>query len=218
MEGEPTRIMIGVNESTIKGYPHPSISSKGAFEWTLRKIVRSNTSGFKLLFLNVQVPDEDAREVEGGCNWELPEGKLNKVELMVWLFLMLSATELRISVTDSVGFNDMDSIYASPEDFKSLKHMDKERGLHLLEYFVTRCHEFGVSCEAWIKHGDPKEVICHEVKRIQPDFLVVGSRGLGPFQRVFVGTVSEFCVKHVECPVITIKRRADEAPEDPVDD
>lgn len=175
MEGEPTRIMIGVNESTIKGYPHPSISSKGAFEWTLRKIVRSNTSGFKLLFLNVQVPDED-------------------------------------------GFNDMDSIYASPEDFKSLKHMDKERGLHLLEYFVTRCHEFGVSCEAWIKHGDPKEVICHEVKRIQPDFLVVGSRGLGPFQRVFVGTVSEFCVKHVECPVITIKRRADEAPEDPVDD
>lgn len=46
-----------------------------------------------------------AREVEGGCNWELPEGKLNKVELMVWLFLMLSATELRISVTDSVGTN-----------------------------------------------------------------------------------------------------------------
>jgi hypothetical protein len=59
MEGEPTRIMMGVNESTIKGYPHPSISSRGAFEWTLQKIVRSNTSGFKLLFLHVQVPDED---------------------------------------------------------------------------------------------------------------------------------------------------------------
>lgn len=38
------------------------------------------------------------------------------------------------------------------------------------------------------------------------------------FFRVFVGTVSEFCVKHAECPVITIKRRADETPEDPVDD
>lgn len=79
-------------------------------------------------------------------------------------------------------------------------------------------HEFGVSCGAWIKKGDPKEVICHEVKRIQPDLLVVGCRGLGPFQRVFVGTVSEFCVKHAECPVITIKRRPDEIPQDPVDD
>jgi hypothetical protein len=51
--------MMGVNESTIKGYPHASISSRGAFEWTLQKIVRSNTSGFKLLFLHVQVTDED---------------------------------------------------------------------------------------------------------------------------------------------------------------
>ncbi|KAF5746869.1 universal stress protein A-like protein [Tripterygium wilfordii] len=175
MEGEPSRLMIAVNESTIKGYPHPSISSKGAFDWTLQKIVRSNTSGFKILFLHVQVPDED-------------------------------------------GFDDMDSIYASPEDFKSMKYRDKARGLHLLEYFVNRCHQIGVACEAWIKKGDPKEQICYEVQRVHPDFLVVGSRGLGPFQRVFVGTVSEFCVKHAECPVITIKRSADETPQDPVDD
>ncbi|CAI9763195.1 unnamed protein product [Fraxinus pennsylvanica] len=174
-EGEPTRIMVAVSESTIKGYPHPSISSRGAFEWTLKKIVRSNTSGFKLLFLHVQVPDED-------------------------------------------GFDDMDSIFASPEDFASMKHRNKIRGLHLLEFFFKHCHDIGVACEAWIKKGDPKEVICHEVNRVRPDFLVVGSRGLGPFQRVFVGTVSEFCVKHAECPVIAIKRSASETPQDPVDD
>lgn len=139
MAGEATRVMVAVNESTIKGYPHASISSKGAFEWTLNKIVRSNTSGFKLLFLHVQVPDED-------------------------------------------GFEDMDSIFASPDDFKGMKNRNKIRGLHLVEYFVNRCHEIGVPCEAWIKKGDPKEVICHEVKRVQPDLLVVGCRGLGPFQ------------------------------------
>ncbi|KAK1404434.1 Ethylene response protein [Heracleum sosnowskyi] len=171
----PTRVMMAVNESTIKGYPHASISSKGAFEWTLNKIIRSNFSGFKLLFLHVQVPDED-------------------------------------------GFDDVDSIYASPEDFRKLKRRDKIRGHDLLEYFVKRCHEIGVACEAWIKRGDAKEVICHEVKRVQPDLLVVGSRGLGPFQRVFVGTVSEFCAKHAECPVVTIKRSAEETPQDPVDD
>ncbi|GMP30317.1 hypothetical protein CsSME_00005035 [Camellia sinensis var. sinensis] len=112
----------------------------------------------------------------------------------------------------------MDSIYASPDDFKRMDRRDRIRGLHLLEFFVNRCHELGVACEAWIKKGDPKEVICHEVKRVQPDLLVVGSRGLGPFQKVFVGAVSEFCAKHAECPVLTIKRAADETPQDPVDD
>ncbi|XP_047969271.1 universal stress protein A-like protein [Salvia hispanica] len=171
----PTRIMVAVNESTLKGYPHASISSRGAFDWTLNKIVRTNTSDFKLLLLHVQVPDED-------------------------------------------GFDDVDSIFASPEDFRTMKRRDKIRGLHLLEYFVNHCHEIGVACEAWIKIGDPKEVICHEVNRVQPDFLVLGSRGLGPFQKVFVGTVSEFCVKHADCPVMAIKRNASQTPQDPVDD
>lgn len=43
-----------------------------------------------------------------------------------------------------LGFDDMDSIYASPEDFKNLMNRDRAKGLHLLEYFVTRCHEIGV--------------------------------------------------------------------------
>ncbi|KAI3921050.1 hypothetical protein MKX01_036029 [Papaver californicum] len=170
-----TRILMAVNESSIKGYPHPSISSRGAFEWTLEKIVRSNVTGFKFMFLHVQATDED-------------------------------------------GFDDMDSIFASPADFRAMKNRDRKRGLHLLEHFVERCHQFGISCEAWIKRGDAKEVICHEVRRVRPDLLVVGCRGLGPFQRVFVGTVSEFCQKHAECPIITIKRKEEDMPQDPVDD
>ncbi|KAI3968011.1 hypothetical protein MKW92_014964 [Papaver armeniacum] len=170
-----TRILMAVNESSIKGYPHPSISSRGAFEWTLEKIVRSNVTGFKFMFLHVQVTDED-------------------------------------------GFDDMDSIFASPADFRAMKNRDRKRGLHLLEHFVERCHQLGISCEAWIKSGDAKEVICHEVRRVRPDLLVVGCRGLGPFQRVFVGTVSEFCQKHAECPIVTIKRKEEDMPQDPVDD
>uniref|UniRef100_A0A0C9S7F2 TSA: Wollemia nobilis Ref_Wollemi_Transcript_8683_642 transcribed RNA sequence n=1 Tax=Wollemia nobilis TaxID=56998 RepID=A0A0C9S7F2_9CONI len=172
----PTRIMMGVNQSSVKGYPHPSISSNYAFEWTLKKLVRSTRSqDFKLLFLHIQIPDED-------------------------------------------GFNDMDSIFASPDDFKDLENREKMRGIHLLEYFVKRCNEIGVACEAWVKKGDPKQVICHEVKRVHPDLLVVGSRGLGHFQRVFVGTVSEYCSKHADCPTVVIKRKPEDMPEDPVDD
>ena len=102
MEREPTRVMVAVNESTIKGKPHPSISSKRAFEWTLEKMVRSNTSDFKILLLHVHVVDED-------------------------------------------GFDEVDSIYASPDDFKDMRESDKSKGLHLLEFFVNKCHEIGVN-------------------------------------------------------------------------
>jgi hypothetical protein len=50
---------MAVNESSLKGYPHPSISCRNAFEWTLSKLVRCNPGGFHFLFLHVQVPDED---------------------------------------------------------------------------------------------------------------------------------------------------------------
>ncbi|KAJ4867196.1 Universal stress protein A-like protein [Raphanus sativus] len=111
MEREPTRVMVAVNESTIKGKPHPSISSKRAFEWTLEKMVRSNTSDFKILLLHVHVVDED-------------------------------------------GFDEVDSIYASPDDFRDMRESNKSKGLHLLEFFVTKCHEIGVSCE----HGSRKVI------------------------------------------------------------
>nr|XP_043614232.1 universal stress protein A-like protein isoform X1 [Erigeron canadensis] len=201
VDSEMTRIMLGVNESSMKGYPNASISSKSAFEWTLNKIIRSNTSGFKLLFLHVQVPDED-----GWSNRRQGAG------------VRVRGPSNRSAEPRKQCFDDVDSIYASPEDFRDAKRKDKIEGTHLLEYFVKRSHDIGVACEAWIKKGDPKEVICHEVKRVKPDLLVVGNRGLGPFQRVFVGTVSEFCVKHCECPVVTIKRSAEETPQDPVDD
>lgn len=49
-------------------------------------------------------------------------------------------------------------------------------------------------------------------------FLELENSSFNFLRRVFVGTVSEFCAKHAECPVITIKRDASETPQDPVDD
>ncbi|KAL4591435.1 hypothetical protein LXL04_004400 [Taraxacum kok-saghyz] len=60
--------MVAVNESSIKGYPHASISSKSAFEWTLNKIICSNTSGgMKLMLVQMRT----IIEIEnGGTNMD----------------------------------------------------------------------------------------------------------------------------------------------------
>lgn len=43
-----------------------------------------------------------------------------------------------------LGYDDMDSIYATAEDFKNMKERERIRGVHLLEYFIKRCNEIGV--------------------------------------------------------------------------
>lgn len=43
-----------------------------------------------------------------------------------------------------LGFDDVDSVYASPDDFRHMRERNKAKGLHLLEFFVNKCHEIGV--------------------------------------------------------------------------
>jgi nucleotide-binding universal stress UspA family protein len=88
-----------------------------------------------------------------------------------------------IDVMIPTGYEDMDSIYTTVNDIRSHHKTEKQKGLALLEYFVKRCNEAEVDCEAWLSKGDPKLVICKEAKERQPDLLVLGSRGLGTLQR-----------------------------------
>ncbi|KAI5078533.1 hypothetical protein GOP47_0006204 [Adiantum capillus-veneris] len=102
----PTRILLAVSQSSIKGYPFPSISSMAAFHWLVEKLIHpACRPKFKLLILHVQVPDDDA-------------------------------------------FDDMDSLYATKEDFEAMKHEDKVRGIHLLEHFVHLCNEIQVCTDS----------------------------------------------------------------------
>ncbi|XP_073105229.1 universal stress protein A-like protein [Elaeis guineensis] len=140
---------------------------------------------------------------------------------------MMSSISLIAAKIINRGFDDMDSVYASPEDFRSMKQRDSIRGLHLLEYFVGCCHQLGTT-----GHGNgtvyalPRNEVDSDVSYI---FLVLKVMfalvHLFPFvvmqlpsMEVFVGTVSELCAKHADSPFITIKRKTNEAPQDPVDD
>ena len=54
-----TQVMIAVSQC-CKGYPKPSISSRHAFDWILKNLIKPCCrKHYKLLILHVQVPDED---------------------------------------------------------------------------------------------------------------------------------------------------------------
>lgn len=56
--------------------------------------------------------------------------------------------------------------------------------------------------------GKPGEVIVKTCKEEDITHIVMGTRGLGAFQRAFVGSVSQFVLNHTSIPVTIIPKKA----------
>lgn len=59
-----------------------------------------------------------------------------------------------------------------------------------------------------VKDHDMKERICLEVERLGVSAMIMGSRGVGATRRsrkARLGSVSDYCLHHCECPVIVVR-------------
>jgi nucleotide-binding universal stress UspA family protein len=59
-----------------------------------------------------------------------------------------------------------------------------------------------VSVTPILREGQPADVLCAEAA--DADLLVVGSRGLGGFRGLLIGSVSQQVVHHAPCPVVVM--------------
>jgi nucleotide-binding universal stress UspA family protein len=64
-----------------------------------------------------------------------------------------------------------------------------------------------VSTDLWIMthaiQGQAAGVLLHASR--DADLLVIGSRGLGGFRGLLLGSVSQQCVDHASCPVVVVR-------------
>ncbi|HTO01681.1 MAG TPA: universal stress protein, partial [Microthrixaceae bacterium] len=59
--------------------------------------------------------------------------------------------------------------------------------------------------ESKLVEGSAGIVICAVAEQIQPDVVVVGSHGRGWFQRLVIGSVSEYVARHCKSPVLIVR-------------
>ena len=70
-------------------------------------------------------------------------------------------------------------------------------------------------CEARLIEGSPTEVLIEESK--EADLVVMGSRGLNPIKKIFLGSVSDALLRHAECSVLLYKEpKEGDVPGDPL--
>ena len=73
-----------------------------------------------------------------------------------------------------------------------------------------RCGLPASQVELVVSRGSPARVLLHQAE--SADLLVVGSRGLGSFSRLLLGSVSGACVHHALCPVAVIRETDEISP------
>lgn len=61
--------------------------------------------------------------------------------------------------------------------------------------------------EERVSDGDPREEIVRAAEEWPADLVVLGARGLTPFKRVLLGSVTTSFARHVHCPVLVVKGR-----------
>ena len=55
--------------------------------------------------------------------------------------------------------------------------------------------------------GAPRQVIIEEAERWSADLIIIGSRGLGAWNRLLLGSVSSAVVHHAPCSVEVVRKR-----------
>jgi nucleotide-binding universal stress UspA family protein len=90
-----------------------------------------------------------------------------------------------------------------------VEHKTEAAAQALLRMFLDRASLAKIKCKGRVVVGDEKHEICKEVLWVCADVLIVGSRGLNHMQRVFLGSVSEYCAQNCACPVIIVKPTAE---------
>jgi nucleotide-binding universal stress UspA family protein len=134
------------------------------------------------------------------------------------IIILFTAWEDKINLS---SLNYIGSVHAAPIvlpssmfDSKEIyrqnqKHLNTAK--HLLKniyqcYFHENNHVLSLLVATHYNDNDSiGKIIINASNKLNVDLIIVGSRGLGKLQQFFMGSVSNYVIKHAKCPVLLIK-------------
>ena len=66
----------------------------------------------------------------------------------------------------------------------------------------------GIRVREHLAREDPSVAIAEQAQMLGSDLIVMGTRGLGGFQHLLLGSVTERTIRHAPCPVLSVKATA----------
>ena len=106
-----------------------------------------------------------------------------------------------VHVRESVTSYSTRVIYDANEMEKELVSEAEE----IMALAIEKFKDSGIIYTTSILTGDPAEAICEEAEEIGATEIVIGSRGMNPVSRFFVGSVSLKVLSHANCTTLVVR-------------
>lgn len=128
------------------------------------------------------------------------DGSQESKEALAWALRYAAVTGARVEAVIAWQFpNTYGAPMAMPEDFDP-----ESDARHALQETVSEvAGSQGPPVTQIVAEGRPKQVLLKAAEGA--DLLVVGSRGLGSFSGMLLGSVSDHVVRHAHCPVTVVR-------------
>ena len=120
------------------------------------------------------------------------------------IFLSIKIQEAQITVLYII--EDLPSLYIySPKIIEKLRADYKSEYTKILE----RCKEIAkknkININTVLLEGDPASKITGYSEMEKFDLIIIGSRGMGKFKEVIIGSVSNKVLHHAKCSVMLVR-------------
>jgi len=111
---------------------------------------------------------------------------------LVAKILLVSVYEIPATLSDASGYSDWAT---------DLEKIHKEK----VEKGKKYCEEKGIEVNAEVLQGSPAEEIIKYAQQEKADMIIAGTRGLGGFGRLLLGSVAHNLVNYSTIPVLIVK-------------
>ncbi|WP_084019324.1 universal stress protein [Desulfuribacillus alkaliarsenatis] len=111
-----------------------------------------------------------------------------------------------LTIVHALGIpTDYDYKLLAPDDDK--RDLAREEAGKMLNTYKEKAFQQGVTAvDLVIKHGMAKRVLTEDViPSVQPDLVVVGATGMSALDRILIGSVSEYVVRHSPVDVLVVR-------------
>jgi len=118
-------------------------------------------------------------------------------------------SEIRVvSAAETPIMPGMEPWAPSPDYFETVERSAKEAATMVVQRALGKLKAVGdtLTISSEVIPGPPAQVIVEEAERWGADLIVIGSRGLGAWSRLLLGSVSNSVVHHAKCSVEIVRR------------
>ncbi len=89
---------------------------------------------------------------------------------------------------------------------KSFEEESVKNAKSILEEAEQVFKDYSGNVESIRVHGDAASMIIEQVEKDNPDLLVMGSRGMGGFKRLILGSTASKVLNHVCCNILVVRQ------------